>query len=168
MRARGRRLLRARGDRRDRDRGSVSVWVVLFAGVVLALLVLVVDGGQAMVVKTRAADIAEQAARAAADDVNVADLRAGHPEIDEGACLATGPAATLIGDYASGASVSATMTAPAGTQPCVISPDGQEVTVWVQVTANLILSAPGAPSMTQSARESAVLTCGTATANTGC
>jgi Flp pilus assembly protein TadG len=159
--------MRARARRRDGrgDRGSVSVWVVLFAGVVLALLVLVVDGGQAMVVKTRAADIAEQAARAAADEV---DLRAGHPEIDQGACLAGGPAAALIGDYASGAGVAATMTAPTGAQACVISPDGQEVTVWVQVTANLILSAPGAPSMTQSARESAFLTCGTATANTGC
>ena len=59
------------------DRGSVSLWVVIFAFTTLALLVLVVDGGQAMNAKSRAADIAEQAARAAADDVNVGDLRAG-------------------------------------------------------------------------------------------
>ena len=50
------------------DRGSVSLWVVMFAFVTLALLILVVDGGQVIIAKSRAADIAEQAARAAADD----------------------------------------------------------------------------------------------------
>ena len=44
------------------DRGSVSLWVVMFAFVTLALLILVVDGGQVIIAKSRAADIAEQAA----------------------------------------------------------------------------------------------------------
>ena len=60
-----------------RDRGSVSLWVVIFAFVTLALLILVVDGGQVIVAKSRAADIAEQAARAAADDIDPAALRGG-------------------------------------------------------------------------------------------
>ena len=42
------------------DRGSISLWVVIFAFTTMALLVLVVDGGQTMNAKSRAADIAEQ------------------------------------------------------------------------------------------------------------
>ena len=69
----------------------------------MALLVLVVDGGQAMNAKSRAADIAEQAARAAAGDVNVGSLRAGTVGLGDGACdLRSGPAAALVADYASG------------------------------------------------------------------
>ncbi len=68
------------------DRGSVSLWVVIFAFVTLYLLVLVVDGGQVIVAKSRAADIAEQAARAAADDINPVALRNGQVAIAAGAC----------------------------------------------------------------------------------
>jgi len=74
-----RRIFRPTGDmcrrRHHADRGSVSLWLVIFAFTTIALLVLVVDGGQTMNAKSRAADIAEQAARAAADDVNVGQLR---------------------------------------------------------------------------------------------
>ena len=42
------------------DRGSVSLWVVIFAFVTLALLILIVDGGQVIVAKSRAADIAQK------------------------------------------------------------------------------------------------------------
>ena len=74
------------------DRGSVSLWVVIFAFVTLALLILIVDGGQVIVAKSRAADIAEQAARAAADDINPAALRNGQVTIAAGACDTPGPA----------------------------------------------------------------------------
>jgi Flp pilus assembly protein TadG len=74
------------------DRGSVSLWVVIFAFVTLALLILIVDGGQVIVAKSRAADIAEQAARAAADDINPAALRNGQVSIAAGACGTPGPA----------------------------------------------------------------------------
>ena len=60
-----------------RDRGSVSLWVVIFAFVTMVLLTLLVDGGQVMIAKSQAADIAEQAARAAADDIAPAALRNG-------------------------------------------------------------------------------------------
>ena len=68
------------------DRGSVSLWVVIFAFVTLYLLVLVVDGGQVIVAKSRAADIAEQAARAAADDLNPDSLRTGDYQLAGDAC----------------------------------------------------------------------------------
>ena len=71
---------------RTGDRGSVSLWVVIFAFVTLALLILIVDGGQVIVAKSRAADIAQQAARAAADDINPAALRNGDVTIAAGAC----------------------------------------------------------------------------------
>lgn len=47
----------------------------IFALFVIVLAGLLVDGGQAIHARQRAADIAEQAARAAADDVDVAYLR---------------------------------------------------------------------------------------------
>ncbi|GII75496.1 hypothetical protein Sru01_04780 [Sphaerisporangium rufum] len=57
------------------ERGSMSVFVVLFSVVVFLLAGLLVDGGAAINARLRAADIAEQAARAAADQVDVELLR---------------------------------------------------------------------------------------------
>src|SRR5260370_11809677 len=82
------------------DRGSVALWVIIFTFAVLVLVALIVDGGQLMNAKERAADVAEQAARAAANDVNVADLRAGTVPIDPGACATPGgPAPSLLASY---------------------------------------------------------------------
>src|SRR5256885_650763 len=91
------------------DRGSVSLWVVIFAFVTLALLILIVDGGQVIVAKSRAADIAQQAARAAADDINPAALRNGDVSIAAGACGTPGPASDLIATYQKGVGVTAKM-----------------------------------------------------------
>ncbi|WP_165988203.1 pilus assembly protein TadG-related protein [Streptomyces sp. YIM 98790] len=63
--------------RRDRDRGSGAILVVLFAVVVLLLAAFVVDGGLSIASRERAADIAEQAARYAAQDIDEEALRAG-------------------------------------------------------------------------------------------
>jgi len=57
------------------DRGSVAVFTVVFAVAVIFLTALIVDGGNAMNARERAADIAGQAARAAADDISPASLR---------------------------------------------------------------------------------------------
>ena len=57
------------------DQGSVAVFTVVFAVAVIFLLALIVDGGNAMNARERAADIAGQAARAAADDISPATLR---------------------------------------------------------------------------------------------
>ncbi|GAA2085549.1 hypothetical protein GCM10009780_25570 [Actinomadura alba] len=61
--------------RPDRDRGTVAMFTVIFALFVILLAGLLVDGGLAIHARQRAADIAEQAARAAADDIDVGLLR---------------------------------------------------------------------------------------------
>ena len=57
------------------ERGSMSVFTVLFSVVVFLLAGLLVDGGSAINARLRAADVAEQAARAGADQLDVDHLR---------------------------------------------------------------------------------------------
>ncbi|TMR09496.1 hypothetical protein ETD86_43385 [Nonomuraea turkmeniaca] len=54
----------------------MSVFTVLFSVVVFLLAGLLVDGGAAINARLRAADVAEQAARAGADQIDVDHLRA--------------------------------------------------------------------------------------------
>jgi len=54
----------------------MSVFTVLFSVAVFLLAGLLVDGGAAINARLRAADIAEQAARAGADQIDVDHLRA--------------------------------------------------------------------------------------------
>ena len=61
--------------RSARDRGSAALFVAIFAPAMLFLAGLVIDGGAALEVRQRAADIAEQAARAAGQECDVALLR---------------------------------------------------------------------------------------------
>ncbi|MQS08204.1 TadE/TadG family type IV pilus assembly protein, partial [Streptomyces alkaliphilus] len=64
-------------DRADRaDRGSGAIIAVFFAVVVLGLAAFIVDGGMAIAQRERAMDIAEQAARYAAQDLDEETLRA--------------------------------------------------------------------------------------------
>lgn len=60
---------------RESERGSTAIIVVLFSVGVFALAGLVVDLGAVMNAKLRAADIAEQAARAGADTIDEDELR---------------------------------------------------------------------------------------------
>ncbi|WP_131739758.1 TadE/TadG family type IV pilus assembly protein [Actinomadura roseirufa] len=65
-----------------RDRGSVALYVVLFTPVVFMLAGLLVDGGLAIHARQRAADMAEQAARAGANEIDTDALRAtGEPAV---------------------------------------------------------------------------------------
>jgi hypothetical protein len=59
-----------------RERGSMSVFVVLFSVAVFLLAGLLVDGGAAINSRLKAADIAEQGARGAADQIDIENLRA--------------------------------------------------------------------------------------------
>ncbi|MDJ0342478.1 pilus assembly protein TadG-related protein [Streptomyces sp. H10-C2] len=61
--------------RTDTDRGSGAAAVIIFAFLFLALAGFVVDGGLSISQRERAADIAEQAARYAAQDLDVEALR---------------------------------------------------------------------------------------------
>ncbi|MED7927422.1 flp pilus-assembly TadE/G-like family protein [Nonomuraea sp. LP-02] len=57
------------------ERGSMSVFTVLFSVVAFLLAGLLVDGGGAINARLRAADVAEQAARAGADQIDEDVLR---------------------------------------------------------------------------------------------
>jgi hypothetical protein len=63
------------------DRGSTALFVAVFAPAIIFMTGLVIDGGAALEAKQRAADIAEQAARAGASQCDVAKLRS------EGICF---------------------------------------------------------------------------------
>ena len=65
----------ARTRHRDRERGSITAFVVVLAAAFIILAGLVYDGGRALAAKTAAIDEAQQAARTAAQALNPADLR---------------------------------------------------------------------------------------------
>jgi Flp pilus assembly protein TadG len=71
------------------ERGSLSLFVVIFAISVLMLAGLVYDGGLAITARQRAADVAEEAARAGANAIDVGALRAANAlRVDEAeACV---------------------------------------------------------------------------------
>lgn len=71
MRARLRSALRALRS----DRGSAALFVAIFAPATIFIAGLVIDGGAGLEAKQRGSDIAEQAARAAAGQCDVALLR---------------------------------------------------------------------------------------------
>lgn len=64
------------GVRRD-DRGSLTLFAVVLALGLLAMTGLVVDGGAKLTAQRRANHLAEQAARAGAQAVDLAGLRSG-------------------------------------------------------------------------------------------
>jgi hypothetical protein len=69
------RRLRARLDRQARQRGSAALFVAIFAPAMIFMAGLVIDGGSALEARQRAADTAEQAARAAGNECDEALLR---------------------------------------------------------------------------------------------
>lgn len=119
--------------RRAGERGSASLFVVFFALAALALASLLVDVGSAVNAQERAADLAEQAARAAANTIDVASLRGGTVAIDQATACTS--AENLIQAYASTSGIKAAMS-----QPCQY-PSARQVTVYVQVTTTPIISA---------------------------
>jgi len=62
--------------RRTTERGAATVFVVAFAGVLFACAGLAIDGGRAINARDRVNDVAEQAARAGAGQLDDASLRA--------------------------------------------------------------------------------------------
>lgn len=153
----------------DADRGSVAVWIVIFTFAVMVLLTFVVDGGQLMNAKERAADIAEQAARATVDDIDIAALRDsnGHISISADACTAGGPAATLVAAFAHGTGVSAGIPPTYHGRPgcltgTVRTPTGVQhfATVTVEVTTRPVIPFGVFGSYQVPATQTAFLACG--------
>lgn len=83
------------------QRGSFTFAIIFWALMAMILAGLVVDGGLAITERQRAGDIAEQAARAGADDLNQAELRAGNYQLDPQACDQATRVATASGIDAS-------------------------------------------------------------------
>jgi hypothetical protein len=63
------------GPRRERERGSITALVVVFAACFIVLGGLIYDAGRGMAAKTAAIDEAQQAARAAGQALDAAELR---------------------------------------------------------------------------------------------
>ncbi len=116
--------------RRD-ERGSGAAAVIIFSFVFLALAAFVIDGGLSISQRERAADIAEQAARYAAEDINQADLRAnGDVVIDYADCGAR------VRQFAAESGLAPGDVAASG---CTQA-DAQEVTVEIRLTYRPVLT----------------------------
>ena len=139
------------------ERGSVTVFVVVFAIAVMFLLALILDGGIAMNAKQRAADVAGQAARAAADTIDVAYLRnTGVAVMSPGAC---GAAARLVSTYGQRLSSGVDRVTGTAMVSCV-APTGARVAT-VQVTVSTSPLVPGVfGAFHETALASATTECG--------
>ncbi|HEX6469072.1 MAG TPA: pilus assembly protein TadG-related protein [Streptosporangiaceae bacterium] len=115
-----------------KDRGTFSLFTAIFAVFVIMLAGLVVDGGLAIHARERAADIAEQAARAGADDIDLGALRAtGEPSVDT--ATACEKARDLAASYADQIS----------SWTCDPSPEQVSVRITIQVEPQLLDIIPG-------------------------
>ncbi|TYB49900.1 pilus assembly protein [Actinomadura chibensis] len=99
----------------------MALYTVLFTPIVFLLAGLLVDGGLAIHARQRAADMAEQAARAGANQIDADRLRAtGRPVLDPGRARAA--ACDLLASYRDQVTASS------------CDADDQEVAVSVQIT----------------------------------
>lgn len=134
----------------DRDRGSLSLYMALFMVALLAMAGLVIDGGAAIAARGRAADLAQQAARAGADALSQNSLRGPTPSalsIDPAAARAAATRVLTLG----GASGEVTVT-------------GLDVSVTAHVPRHaVILSAVGVSDLTGTATATATVLHGTTT-----
>lgn len=145
-----RRQGRRRPGRSD-DRGSVGLFMAILMVGLIPMAGLVVDGGAALAARGRAADLADQAARAAADALEPASLRGASP-----GDLRISPAAA-----ASAAQAVLSLGGATGT----VSIQGQTVTVTAHVPRRAaILSAVGVNDLTGTATATATILHGTTTA----
>lgn len=136
------------------DRGSIAVFTAFFAFAVMLLLAVLVDGGSALSARERAADVAEQGARAAVTDLSVGSLRTGTVAVDW--ATACGYAQQAVRDYAATFGSSASVDSVS----CVQGTSPRMATVTVTVTSKPVI--PGFPALTMTATQSASAVCGNA------
>jgi Flp pilus assembly protein TadG len=126
------------------DRGTIAMFTAIFALFVIMLAGLLVDGGLAIHARERAADIAEQAARAGADDIDEAALRkTGEPTVNT--ATACGKAARLADSYGGDIQF----------QDCVPQTDQVTVTITIRVEPQLINIVPGLGGFTMTSTATA-------------
>lgn len=145
----GRDVTRCGGAGRQ-DRGSVALYMALIMVGLLVMAGLVIDGGAAIAARARAADLAEQAARAGADALSPASLRGSSPD-----ALAVDPAA---------ARAAATRVLALAGATGEIQLNGLDVTVTAHVPRRaVVLSAVGVSDLTGTAAATATVLHGTTT-----
>jgi len=108
--------VRARARRPRGERGSFTFAVIFWTLMTMMLAGLVVDGGLAITERQNAGDIAEQAARAGANDLDQGALRAGTYQLAPDACDKAQAVAVASGLDGSAVTCDApgTMTLPNG------------------------------------------------------
>lgn len=150
-------MRRARAGRRPAaERGSVAVFTVVFAVAVVLLTGLILDGGIAMNARERAADIAGQAARAAAGDIDVGTLQTtGRAVMAQGACAI---ADQLIQRYAQLDSGGVDKVDTATMVGCNAAAGSERATIVVRITTQPLVGVLG--GFTETGTQSAVSECG--------
>jgi Flp pilus assembly protein TadG len=139
-----------RRPRRREDTGSAALFMSLLTVALLALAGLVIDGGAAIAARERAADLAEQAARAGADALVPASLR--------------GPSPTGLQVDPAAARAAADRVLSLGGATGELAIDGLDVTVTAHVPRRaVILSAVGVNDLTGTATATATVLHGTTT-----
>lgn len=137
----------------DRERGSVALYTVAVMMGMVAMAGLVIDGGNGIAARERAADLAQQAARAGADALTPASLHTGTPDQ-----LSASPAAAT-------AAADQVLAADSRVHDSRVSVDGNSVTVHVTVhEKTAIMSAVGLTEISGSATSTATALHGTTTA----
>jgi Flp pilus assembly protein TadG len=138
-----------------RERGALMFWVVPIMIGLIAMLGLIVDGGNAIAARERAADVAQQAARAGADTLSPAALHASDPT-------------DLTADPGAVRAAAQRVLATAGISNPTVVVTGESVTVSVTVHEKTqILSAFGLNDVSGSATSTATALHGSNTGGTG-
>jgi Flp pilus assembly protein TadG len=150
------------------DQGSVAVFTAFFTFAVLLLIALLVDGGSALNAKQRAADIAEQAARAAATDLNTAALRSGGTVAIDWADDLNNGGPCAVAQHAVDAYAKGLNSVTSVRMACRPGPDPRTATVTVALTVRPLISAPGFGSVTMTSTQSATAACGNADMQEAC
>lgn len=119
---------------RHRDRGSGAIAMIIFAMLFITLAAFVVDGGRVLATRERAADLAEQAARAAAQDIDVNALRSG-ANLGRTAPIRIGNCRQDVTRYLRSAGVS-----EADIRKASCDGDARRVTVTVKITFEPVVS----------------------------
>ncbi|MDR0989842.1 MAG: hypothetical protein LBL92_00525 [Propionibacteriaceae bacterium] len=124
------RVSRSARNQRDREAGGITLYVVIFVVALLAVTGLVVDGSGRLQALERAADIAREAARTAAQNIDPGlgtnDLRINSAAaVEDGRAYLT-QAGCLSGDV--------TVTAGSATATCIYTYDGIFIPLTFQVT----------------------------------
>lgn len=125
------------------DRGTVSMFTAIFTIAVILLAGLLVDGGLAIHARERASDIAEQAARAGANEIDEDTLRAtGEIQINPDSRVVCGKVNDLVARYDSKARVT----------ECELVTDDEvgqvKVTIRLTVRSQLLGIVPGLSTFT--------------------